>query len=192
MRRNLLGTVAVLFLFGIAVPRLSADTYTIDNVHSSVTFRIRHLDISWVYGRFNEISGTFTLDKDDPAKSSLNVTIKADSVDSNNPKRDGHLRSPDFFNTKQFPEITFRSSSVKAADGGYEVTGELTMHGVTKPVTLALKGGDKVAEFPKGFQRVGLSGELILKRSDFGMDKMTGLLGDEVQIGVGVEGTEKK
>jgi polyisoprenoid-binding protein YceI len=120
------------------------------------------------------------------------MTIKADSVDTNNKQRDTHLRGPDFFNAKQFPSITFKSTSVKAIDGGYEVKGDLTMHGVTKPVAFSLKGG-KTAEFPKGTKRTGYASELTVKRSDFEVGKpdFAAALGDEVQISIDFEGTKK-
>src|SRR5437660_2461093 len=168
-----------------------SDNYAIDPAHSSVYFKISHLGLANVFGRFNEFSGNFTLDPDDAGKCSFEMTIKPESVDTNNPKRDSHLRSPDFFNVKQFPAITFKSTAIKAAKDGYEVTGDFTLHGVTKPVTLTLEGGKK-AEFPKGVQRTGYSTDLTLKRSDFGMDKFVGMLGDDVHIAVSFEGTKKK
>src|SRR5579884_2090999 len=166
--------VALLF----APPARAADTYTIDPMHSSVTFKISHLGLSWVHGRFDDVAGIFALDANDPSKCSFELTIKAQSVDTNNQKRDDHLRSPDFFNVKQFPQLTFKSTAVKATNGGYEVTGDMTMHGVTKSVTFPLVGGRK-AEFPRGMQRTGYSTEFVLKRSDFGMDKMLNAIGDD-------------
>jgi polyisoprenoid-binding protein YceI len=168
-----------------------ADEYVIDAVHSGVSFQISHLGLSYIQGRFNEFSGNFTIDTSDPAKSSFSVTIKAESIDSNNSKRDEHLRSPDFFNAKQFPVITFSSTSVKAIEGGYEVTGDLTMHGETKPVTFLLKGG-KTAEFPPKVTRTGFStSQIVVKRSDFGVGKPMPVLGDEVYVAINLEGTKK-
>jgi polyisoprenoid-binding protein YceI len=118
------------------------------------------------------------------------LTIKAGSIDTANPKRDGHLKSPDFFNVKQYPTIVFKSTAVKAIKDGYEVTGGLTMHGVTKSVSFRLTGGAK-AEFPKGVHRTGFSTELVLKRSDFGMDRFTQALGDDVHIAISFEGVKK-
>jgi polyisoprenoid-binding protein YceI len=120
------------------------------------------------------------------------MTIKVDSVDTNNKQRDTHLRGPDFFNAKQFASITFKSTSVKATDGGYEVKGDLTMHGVTKPVTLSLKGG-KTAEFPRGVKRTGYSGEVTIKRSEFEVGKpdFAAALGDEVHVSIDFEGMRK-
>jgi polyisoprenoid-binding protein YceI len=179
---------ASLALAGASLAR--ADDYALDDMHTSVTFKAGHLGLSWTYGRFNEVSGAFTLDPSAAGKSAFALTIKTDSVDTNNKKRDDHLRSPDFFNTKQFPVINFKSTAVKPVEGGYEVTGDLTLHGVTKPVTFSLKGG-REAEFPKGVRRTGFSTELSLKRSDFGMDKLAGAVSDEIYIAVSFEGTKK-
>ena len=133
----------------------AADEYAYDGVHSSIGFKARHLDISWIHGRFNEAEGKFTIDRENPAKSKFELAINADSVDTANKQRDEHLRQPDFFDTKQFPTITFKSTSVKPIEGGYEVTGDFTMHGKTKKVTLVMKGG-KEHDF-KGTKRVAFS-----------------------------------
>lgn len=169
---------------------LAADEYAYDLVHSSVSFKARHLDISWIHGRFNEVDGKFSLDRQDPSKSTFELTIQADSVDTANKARDEHLRQPDYFDTKQFPTIEFKSTSTKAIKGGYEVTGDFTMHGTTKEITFVLMGG-KEHEF-KGTKRVGFSTELALKRSDFGFDKNAiGPIGDEALIIIDCEGVRK-
>ena len=104
-----------------------ADDYKVDDGHSSVLFSIQHLGAANVWGRFNAVDGDFTIDAKDPAKSSFNVTIDASSVDTNNEKRDKHLRNADFFNVEEFPKITFASKSVKKLDGDkWQVTGDLT------------------------------------------------------------------
>jgi polyisoprenoid-binding protein YceI len=172
----------------VAATARAAD-YEIDGAHASVSFQASHLGLSWIHGRFNSFSGSFTVDAD-PGKSSFALSIKAESLDTNQAMRDGHLRGPDFFNVKQFPLITFKSTAVKAVDGGLQVTGDLTLHGVTRPVTFVLRGG-KTAEFPKGTQRTGYTTELTLKRSEFGMDKFTDAIGDEVRIAISFEGTKK-
>ena len=171
-------------------PASAADEYAYDLVHSSVSFKARHLDISWIHGRFNEVDGKFSLDRENPAKSKFELTIKTDSVDTANKARDEHLRQPDYFDTKQFPTIEFKSTSAKAVAGGYEVTGDFTMHGTTKKITFVLKGG-KELDF-KGMKRVGFSTELSLKRSDFGFDKNAiGPIGDEALILIDCEGVRK-
>jgi polyisoprenoid-binding protein YceI len=188
VKRCAVPVIAVLFgLLGAAPGR--ADDYAVDGMHAGVTFKISHLGLSWVFGRFNDFSGAFTLDPD-PDKCSFSLTIKTESIDTNNAKRDEHLKSPDFFNAKQFPTIAFKSTAVKAIKDGYEVTGDLTLHGETKPVKFALLGG-KTAEFPKGVQRTGFAMEMVLKRSEFGMTKFNQALGEEVHVAISFEGTKK-
>lgn len=183
--------LAAILVAVLAAPAPAADGFTIDPVHSGVSFRIQHVGLSSVHGRFNDFSGKFAIDPD-PAKCAFEMTIKVDSVDTNNKQRDTHLRGPDFFNAKQFASITFKSTSVKAIDGGYEVKGDLTIHGVTKPVTLSLKGG-KTAEFPRGVKRTGYSGEVTIKRSEFEVGKpdFAAALGDEVHVSIDFEGMRK-
>jgi polyisoprenoid-binding protein YceI len=179
--------VALTLLASSGVTARAADEYTYDGVHSSVSFKARHLDISWIHGRFNEASGKFVIDRADPTKSTFEFSVKADSVDTGNPKRDEHLRQPDYFDTKQFPTIDFKSTVVKAIEGGYVATGDFTMHGKTKSITLVLKGGKEVEW--KGVKRVGFSTEIALKRSDFGFDPAAiGLIGDEALILIDCEG----
>jgi polyisoprenoid-binding protein YceI len=188
--RFILGTVAAILALA-AVPALHAgDDFKVDPVHSSVSFQVQHAGISYVHGRFNVVSGEFTIDKTDPSKSSCALSIKAESVDTNNQQRDTHLKSADFFNVKQFPTITFKSTAFKAVEGGYEVTGDLTLHGETKAVTFKLSGG-KETEFPPKVKRTGYWADLKINRSDFGMNKMLEAIGDTVFISVGVEGTKK-
>ena len=168
----------------------AADEYDYDLVHSSVSFKARHLDISWIHGRFNEVAGKFSLDRENPSKSTFSLTIKADSVDTANKARDEHLRQPDYFDTKQFPTIEFKSTGTKVIKGGYEVTGDFTMHGTKKTVTLILMGG-KQHDFGK-VKRVAFSTELSLKRSDYGFDKNAiGPIGDEALIMIDCEGVRK-
>ena len=176
---------AILIACGTVVR--AADTYLVDPVHSSISFMISHAGISNIHGLFNNFSGKVTIDKADPAKSSFALTIPVESIDTNNAKRDEHLRAPDYFNVKQFPTMTFQSTKVTAIDGGYEVTGDLTLHGVTKQISFKIKGGDKVVEFPKGIKRIGLLSSFSIVRSEFGVSTELGALGDEVSIVVGLE-----
>jgi len=184
-----LGIIAVLVVLGSATGSLvrAAETYMVDPVHSSISFMIGHQGISKIHGRFNDFSGKFTIDREDPSKSSFALSVKVESVDTNNQKRDEHLRAPDYFNVKQFPEMTFQSTKVRPIDGGYEVTGDLSLHGVTKSMTLVLKGGDKVVEFPKGMHRIGVETSPTINRVDFGMRSEKPGLGDEVYITMGIE-----
>jgi polyisoprenoid-binding protein YceI len=197
LHHRLAGIVGLAIVVGVAGWSGAAgasESCVFDPAHTSATFRIEHLGISWVSGRFDDVSGKCSLDKTDPTKSTCEVTIKATSINTNNAQRDKHLRSEDFFNVEQFPEMTFKSTSVQKAtatepadaDASYDVTGDFTMHGVTKPVTFILRGG-KEAEFPKGTQRIGFFAEFSLKRSDYGMSKLPGAVGDVVKITVSVE-----
>src|SRR5947209_2587158 len=106
MRRTLLAALA---LCALASPTRAADEYALDDAHAAVLFRISHIGLSWTCGRFNGVSGTFGLDADDPGRAYFALTVQADSLDTANKKRDDHLRSPDFFNVKQYPVITFKS-----------------------------------------------------------------------------------
>jgi polyisoprenoid-binding protein YceI len=181
MVRLSLASLLSLVLLCVGGSLRAADDYDYDLVHSSVGFKARFLDISWIQGRFNDVSGKFSLDRKDPSKSTFSLTIKADSVDTANAARDEHLRQPDYFDTKQFPTIEFRSTAVKAIPDGYEVAGDFTMHGVTKPVTIKLVGGKEIEAMGK--KRVGFATELRLKRSDFNFDKTgIGNIGDEAVI----------
>lgn len=168
----------------------SAANYDVDPVHSAITFKVSHMGVGWVHGRFNSFSGSFSVDAGKPAGDSFTARIRTDSVDSGDKKRDEHLASPDFFNAKQFPAIEFKSTAVKATQDGLDVTGNFTMHGVTKPITVSLKGG-KTVEFPPGMHRTGYSGQTTIKRSDFKIDKFTDMIGDEVLVDFSLEGTQK-
>jgi polyisoprenoid-binding protein YceI len=181
---------AALLWGAAAAPARAQDTYAVDAVHSSVIFKVEHAGIAYVFGRFNDVSGSFTINKADAGKSSFTLEIPVDSIDTNNKKRDGHLLSPDFFDVKQYPKITFSSTEVKAIEGGYAVTGQFTMHGTTKTISLVLRGG-KTVEFPKGVQRTGYTTELTLRRTDYGMDRLTTGLGTDIGIVVSLEGVKK-
>lgn len=170
------------------VPALAADRYKVDGDHSFVNFRIKHLGLSWADGRFNALSGRFDLDVADPSKCSVSVEVRATSVDTNNAKRDQHLRGPDFFNARQFPVIRFVSTSVESAGGGvWTLNGKLTLRGVTKPITATL---DLVGEGkdPWGGYRAGATAAFSIKRSEFGMTYMLDGLSDEVELVVSLEG----
>jgi polyisoprenoid-binding protein YceI len=189
MRKNLFAMgLAASALLGLGMVA-TGDDYTIDTAHSGVVFKISHSDLDWVFGRFNHFSGEFAIDSSDPSKSSFTMKIDPNSVDTNNAKRDGHLKSPDFFNTKQFPNMGFTSTSVKPIEGGFEVTGDFTLHGQTKPVTFNLKGGKTIAA--KGGQRTGYTAEFPLKRSEFGITKGSPMLGEDVWVTVSFQGVKK-
>jgi polyisoprenoid-binding protein YceI len=190
-------TLCLAFLLAVSASArpVRADDFAIDNAHSSIIFGVSHLGYSITYGRFNNVSGKFTLDAKGPEASTFQVALDVASIDTNDAKRDEHLKGPDFFNAGEFPVITFKSTKVapRKTETGImlDVTGDLTMHGVTKPVTLELQ---KLGEGPgpggNDF-RTGFSGTAKLKRSDFGMTNMVGPVGDEVAVTISIEGIRK-
>ena len=178
-----------LILAGNPYARAVGETNKVDPVHSTLLFKVKHFGAGNFYGRFNDISGTFTLDPKDPGKSTVEVQVKADSIDTANEKRNQHLKGPDFFNVKQFPLISFKGKTVKkTSDSAYEATGDLTLHGVTKEVKIRVEHVGSGKD-PQGTQRAGFEATFKLKRSDFGMNFMVGPLGDEVQIIASLECT---
>ncbi len=184
-KRILTALASALCLAAAAAP------YEGDTVHSFVLFKVKHMDASWSYGRFKDFTVSFQADEAKPELSSVAFEVKAESIDTGNEKRDQHLRSPDFLNAKQFPLITFRSTAVKPlGKDAVEVTGDLTLHGVTKPITVkVVKVG--TGKNPKGGELMGLETVFTIKRSDFGMTNMVGPVGDEVTLTVAVEGAKK-
>lgn len=143
-------------------------TYTIDASHSTLGFVARHAMVAKVRGAFNEFEGTATLDAANPAASTARVTIKAASIDTRNSQRDEHLRSNDFFAMDEFPEITFVSTGVSVDADTYELTGDLTVKGVTKSVTIPFEYEGSATD-PYGNGRVGFSGSLVINRKDYGV-----------------------
>lgn len=162
-----------------------ATTFAVDPTHSSVVFGVGHAGIGFVYGRFNDLSGSFT--QSGETLTSLELAIETASVDTNEPKRDDHLRSPDFFNANQFPKITFKSRSLTPTANGFDVTGDLTMHGVTRPVVIPLRKL-KEGQGPFGAYRSGLFAQFAVKRSEYGMSQKLDLVGDAVTLTVAIEG----
>lgn len=181
-----------LLAFAFAFGAQAQDTYKIDPGHTSVIFKINHMDFSPVYGMLGGAEGKFVFDEKNPEKSSLDVTIAADSLNTNQKKRDEHLKSPDFFNVKQFPTIKLVSKNVKKSGDNYDVTADLTLHGVTKPVNFTFHRM-KTGNDPWKNVRTGGETTLKIKRSDFGMNFMNkpGEVGDEVQIMIGIEGIKE-
>jgi polyisoprenoid-binding protein YceI len=168
----------------------AADTFKVDPVHSFVLFSVQHFGVSNSYGRFNDISGTVVFDKDNPSKSSVELSVPVESLDTNNSKRDQSLKSPDYLNAKQFPTLTFKSTKVEGSGDTFKVFGDFTLHGVTKPLTVDFK---KVGE-GKGLQgeaRAGGETHFTIKRSDFGMNFQQGLVGDDVTIILSLEGVKQ-
>ncbi|MFJ9665938.1 YceI family protein [Streptomyces sp. NPDC101219] len=154
-----------------AAPDLSALTgdYTIDPSHTTIGFVARHAMVTNVKGSFKEFTGTLHLDGSDPAKSTASIDVVMDSIDTGSADRDGHLKSADFFKTDEFPTMTFRSTKVEAAgDGEYRVTGDLTILGTTRPLTIDVEYNGAATD-PFGNQRVGFEGKAEILRSDWGL-----------------------
>jgi polyisoprenoid-binding protein YceI len=168
-----------------------ATEFTIDPAHSSIIFKVKNRDISYVYGRFNDISGTIVTDKpQDPTSVEVKIEVQAKSIDTNNKERDVHLKDADFLNAKKNATITFEGKTTKQLDRGkFEIKGELGLRGVKKEVTVILEqtGSKRVgAAF-----RFGGQSTFTIKRSDFGMDQMLDQIADEVTIMVNMEGEFK-
>jgi polyisoprenoid-binding protein YceI len=167
--------------------------WVIDPSHSQVQFTVRHMMISNVRGRFEEFEGTIEFNEEDPTKSTLDVRIKADSINTRDEKRDAHLRSPDFLNAEQYPYITFRGTRFDVIDRTHgRITGDLTVRDVTRPVTLDVEYNG-MAKAPWGSVSAGFSAETKINRKDWGLvwnvALETGgmLVGDEIKVNVEVE-----
>ena len=144
-------------------------TWAIDPVHSSVEFAVRHLMITTVKGRFTGVTGTVVLDPHEPAKSSAEITVDAATIDTREAQRDAHLRSADFFDVERFPVLTFRSTAVHDySSDGFKLIGDLTIHGVTREVTLDVTAEGQSKD-PWGGDRGGYAATTRIKRSDFGL-----------------------
>ena len=186
-------TLTCLSALLIVPSAFAADTYVFDTAHSSIGFQIRHL-FSNVPGKFDDFSGTIQFDEANPDQSSVEVNIKTASIDTGVKMRDDDLRSPNFFDATKFPETTFKSKSVKkTGDNTFDVTGDLTMHGVTKEVVLDVDGPSAPIKDPWGNQRAAASATTKINRQDFGVkwnktiDNGGVMLGDEVSITIDVE-----
>lgn len=178
-------------LLAASAAHAATENYSIDGSHTGVVFKINHLGFSNTFGRFNTVEGSFTLDREAVEKSAVTVKIKSESIDTNDAKRDKHLRSPDFFNVKLHPEITFTSTAIKkVSDNEFEVAGNLLLNGVTKPLTLKLTKLGEGTD-PGGNHRVGFDTSVVIKRSEFGMNYMAGAIGDEVTLMISTEGVRK-
>ncbi|MDR0534383.1 MAG: YceI family protein [Verrucomicrobiales bacterium] len=186
MKKILLSLVVGLVVLSAGYVQAATETYQLDPAHTNLGFKIKHLGISWVSGSFKKFEGTVVVDTDTPANSKIKVTVEANSVDTGNTKRDTHLNSPDFFDTAKFPTLSFESTKLTdKGQGVFEVEGNFTLHGVTKPVTITLNTAGPAAM--QGQTRRGGDTEFTIKRSDYGMDKMVGPVGDEVKISLSFE-----
>ena len=172
-------------------------TYAIDPPHSAITFGIKHMGISTVHGRFAIKDGVIELDPANVADSSVVATIDVASVDTGVAQRDTHLKSPDFFDAAKYPTATFKSTKIVAAGDGYDVTGDLNLHGVTKPVTLHLEAPSKEQVGPGNKGRRGFTATTTLHRQDFGLNwngklpSGDAMLGDDVKMEFDIEAAQK-
>jgi polyisoprenoid-binding protein YceI len=180
---------AVLVPLHASPPPPAVQTFTIDSGHSAVLFRITHLGVSAFHGRFNEIKGTLAWADDNLGGSSVSVEVPIESVDSNDKKRDQHLKSPDFFSAKQFPVMTFKSSAIKKEGAGYAITGTLMLRGVSKEITIQATKVGEGDRGPRFGYRAGFESVFTIKRSDFGMPYgvKNKALGDDVRVTISFE-----
>ena len=171
---------------------MATKRWNIDLAHSSVGFTVRHLVVSKVRGHFRKFGGSIDFDPENPAATTIEVSIDAASIDTNEDKRDAHLRSPDFFDVEQFPTLSFKSKRTEKQGDGYRVTGDLTLHGVTREVTLEAEY-EGAGKDPWGGYRAGFSARTRINRKDYGLGwnqvlEAGGLLvGDKVEIALEVE-----
>ncbi len=188
MRSMFRALVPVLLL---ALPLAAQDTYKIDEAHSEVSFKIRHL-VAKSTGRFTRFQGAIHVDVKDITKSTVEVAIDAASVNTDNGDRDKHLRGGDFFDVEKFPAITFKSTAVKEVSKGMlEVTGDFTLRGVTKRITFPISNAGTRAGLRAGSTVAGfIDGALKLKRQDFGITYAPGVLGDDIEISLNIEASK--
>jgi len=193
--------MTLFFALAVSLPALAAPpvqdaAFSIDNAHTRAEFRVRHLGVSTVTGRFGEVAGEIWFDPEQPEASRVEVTIQAATITTGNDARDNHLRSADFFDVENHPELTFRSTTVRSlGDGMYEVDGDLTMRGVTQPVTLEAELGGMIERSGRSgpIQTVGFSAETRIDREQWGLtwnralEAGGWLVGQEVRINLEVE-----
>jgi polyisoprenoid-binding protein YceI len=175
----------------VSLPAQGAETYSIDARHAQVVFGYTHFGFSRQTGMLRQVSGELVYDAADPAKSSVSVAIPVDALSTGVPELDKDLKGPNFFDQAQFPNITFKSTRVEKAGGdALTVTGDLTLHGVTRPVTLAVKLL-KSGEHPmKKVPMLGFDATATLKRSEFGIERLTPMVSDDVDIHIAIEATQ--
>jgi polyisoprenoid-binding protein YceI len=185
----------LIFLTALAMTAAAtaqAGTWQIDSNHTAAQFSVRHLGVSTVRGAFTKVTGSAKYDPADPSKGSLEATIDANSVDTRVEMRDNDLRSPRFFDAQKFPTITFHSKATKVSGPGkLQITGDLTIHGVTKEVVLDVDGPTEPIKDPMGKgMRMGASATTKVNRQDFGVGALPGVVGDEITITIDAELTQ--
>jgi polyisoprenoid-binding protein YceI len=184
--------LTALFLFAISTPQLFAGNYTIDKNHSEVSFSVTHMVISEVEGNFSDYTVDLNFDQNDLSNFSVETIIKIASINTENEKRDNHLRSPDFFDAAKYPDMIFKSNKLEKTDKGYIAHGTLSMHGISKEVSLPFKVTGPIKD-PWGNTRIGIKAVLEVNRQDFKvkwsqtMDGGGLVVSDEVEINISAE-----
>ncbi len=182
-------------IMALAAAGLGAEEYKIDGSHSKAQFSVKHLMVSNVRGEFGNMSGTVSFDEKNPGATRIDAALDAATINTGVTKRDDHLRGPDFFDTAKFPTLTFKSKSTRKTADGLAVTGDLTMHGVTKEVVLNVEGPTPEIKDPWGNLRRGATATTKLKRSEFGLKWNNALegggvvVGDDIAITIDIEAT---
>lgn len=187
--------LVLVMLMGVVGQASAADKFKIDDTHTNIVFFVNHLGYSQMIGQFNEFSGSFDFDQSDITKSKVDLTIKSASVDTDHEARDKHLRSPDFLNSDEFPEITFKSTKVeKTGEKTGKITGDMTVLGKTLPLTMDVTF-NKMAPHPipsyNGVIVAGFSARAKLNRIDYGMTFAKGGIGNVLDLFIEVEGLKQ-
>ena len=184
---------AVLIFGGASLVQAGPMTFKADPVHSTVLFRVQHMNAGQFWGRFNAPAGTVVWDAEDPAKSSIELSVQSKNLDTGNAKRDQDLAGPDFFNSKQYPELKFKSTGMKKTGANtYEVAGELTIKDVTKPITANVEMTGLGKDPRRGTAKAGWEATFTLNRNDYGVTAMPGGVGENVKLIVAIEANEQQ
>jgi polyisoprenoid-binding protein YceI len=184
---------AILILGGASLVQAAPMTFKVDPVHSTILFRVQHMSAGQFWGRFNDPAGTVVWDAQDPTKSSIEISVQSKNLDTHNAKRDQDLAGPDFFNSKQYPELKFKSTSVKkTGDNTYEVAGDLTIKDVTKPITATVEMTGLGKDPRRGTAKAGWEATFTINRNDYGVTAMPGGVGNDVKLIVSIEANEQQ
>lgn len=199
MFRYVPSALALLTTLALGASPTRASTWEVDDTHSATSFTVRHMMVSNLRGEFGKITGTVNLDDKDISKSSVEITVDVNSINTRNAERDTHLKSPEFFDAAKFPTVTFKSTKVTQAGGGkLKLTGDLTLHGVKKTVTFDVEGPSPEVKDPWGNVKRGATATAKINRKEFGLSwnktlEAGGvLIADEVTLSIDLEMNKKK